>query len=102
MHLSNATGYNLAPYHSAWGFPLTQATYDALDHLPVWVDDPLRGDFFVYDAILRNLTSTNLNSSAAQVGWDVNDNGTNTTLTVYYGQTAMGNNTHSHAHQRAL
>tara|TARA_B100000749_G_C18348527_1_gene432200 strand:- start:368 stop:934 length:567 start_codon:yes stop_codon:yes gene_type:complete len=92
MHLSNATGYNLAPYHSAWGFPLTQATYDALDHLPVWVDDPLRGDFFVYDAILRNLTSTNLNSSAAQVVWDVYDNGTNTTLTVYYGQTDMGNN----------
>jgi hypothetical protein len=92
MHLSNATGYNLAPYHSAWGFPLTQATYDALDHLPVWVDDPLRGDFFVYDAILRNLSSTNLNSSAAQVVWDVYDNGTNTTLTVYYGQTDMGNN----------
>ncbi|RTZ96059.1 MAG: hypothetical protein DSY41_01420 [Candidatus Poseidoniales archaeon] len=92
MHLSNATGYNLAPYHAAWGFPLTQATYDALDHLPVWVDDPLRGDFFVYDAILRNLTSTNVTSSAAQIVWDVYDNGTNTSLMVYYGQTDMGNN----------
>jgi len=92
LHLSNATGYNLAPYHAAWGFPLTQATYDALEHLPVWVDDPLRGDFYVYDAILRNLTTTNVSSSTADVTWDVYDNGTNTTLTVYYGQTDMGNN----------
>jgi len=92
LHLSNATGYNLAPYHAAWGFPLTQATYDALEHLPVWVDDPLRGDFYVYDAILRNLTTTNVTSSTADVTWDVYDNGTNTTLTVYYGQTDMGNN----------
>ena len=92
LHLSNTTGYNLAPYHAAWGFPLTQATYDALAHLPVWVDDPLRGDFYVYDAILRNLTATNVTSSTADVTWDVYDNGTNTTLTVYYGQTDMGNN----------
>jgi hypothetical protein len=92
LHLSNTTGYNLAPYHAAWGFPLTQATYDALAHLPIWVDDPLRGDFYVYDAILRNLTATNVTSSTADVTWDVYDNGTNTTLTVYYGQTDMGNN----------
>jgi len=92
LHLSNATGYNLAPYHAAWGFPLTQATYDALEHLPVWVDDPLRGEYYAYDAILRNLTTTNVTSSTADVIWDVYDNGTNTTLTVYYGQTDMGNN----------
>ena len=43
LHISNSTGYNLAPYHQAWGFPLTQETFDALAHLPVWVEDPLRG-----------------------------------------------------------
>ena len=91
LHLSNATGYNLAPYHAAWGFPLTQATFDALEHLPVWVDDPLRGEFYVYDAILRNLSSTNQTSSNADIIWDVYDNGTNTTLTVFYGTSDMGN-----------
>ena len=92
LHLSNATGYNLAPYHAAWGFPLTQATFDALEHLPVWVDDPLRGEYHAYEAILQNLGTTNVTSSAADIIWDVYDNGTNTTLTVYYGQTDMGNN----------
>ena len=57
LHLSNSTGYNLAPYHAAWGFPLTQATYDALEHLPIWVDDPLRGEYYAYEAILRNLST---------------------------------------------
>jgi hypothetical protein len=60
--------------------------------LPVWVDDPLRGEYYAYDAILHNLTTTNVTSSTADVIWDVYDNGTNTTLTVYYGQTDMGNN----------
>ena len=92
LHLSNATGYNLAPYHAAWGFPLTQATFDALEHLPVWVDDPLRGEYHAYEAMLQNLGTTNVTSSAADIIWDVYDNGTNTTLTVYYGQTDMGNN----------
>jgi len=92
LHLSNATGYNLAPYHAAWGFPLTQATFYALEHLPVWVDDPLRADYHVYGAILRNLSTTNVTNSTADVIWDVYDNGTNITLTVYYGQTDMGNN----------
>ncbi len=92
LHLSNATGYNLAPYHAAWGFPLTQATFDALEHLPIWVDDPLREEYYAYEAILRNLSSANVTSSTADVIWDVYDNGTNTTLTVYYGQTDMGNN----------
>ena len=92
LHVSNATGYNLAPYHAAWGFPLTQATFDALEHLPVWVEDPLRGEYHAYDAILRNLSTANITSSTADVTWDVYDNGTNTSLTVYYGQTDMGNN----------
>mgnify|MGYP003327337025 CR=1 FL=1 len=92
MHLSNATGYNLAPYHEAWGFPLTQSTSDDLEHLPVWVDDPLRGEYHAYSAIIRNLSTANVTSSTADVIWDVYDNGTNTTLTVYYGQADMGNN----------
>ena len=92
LHLSNATGFNLAPYHAAWGFPLTQATFDSLEHLPVWVDDPLRGEFYAYEAILRNLSTTNVTSSTTDVIWDVYDNGTNTTLTVYYGPADMGNN----------
>jgi len=91
LHLSNATGYNLAPYHAAWGFPLTQNTYDSLSHLPVWVDDPLRGDFFVYDAMLRNIGANSTTSSTADFAWETYDNGTNTTLTLYWGTTDMGN-----------
>ena len=30
VELSKTTGYNLAPYHEAWGFPLTQQTKDSL------------------------------------------------------------------------
>ncbi len=94
MHLSNATGYNLALYHSAWGFPLTQNTFDSLSHLPVWVDDPLRGENFVYDAILRNLSSPDpSDATSTTISWETYDNGTNTTLTFYYGTTDMGNQT---------
>ncbi|MEC7721070.1 MAG: M60 family metallopeptidase [Candidatus Thermoplasmatota archaeon] len=94
LHLSNATGYNLAPYHAAWGFPLTQATFDSLEHLPVWVDDPLRGDFFVYDSILRNLSSPDpSDATSTTISWETYDNGTNTTLMFYYGTADMGNQT---------
>jgi hypothetical protein len=92
LHLSNATGYNMAPYHAAWGFPLTQATFDSLDHLPVWVDDQLRGEYFVYDAMLRGLVASNITNDDATINWEVYDNGTNTTLTIYYGPADMGNN----------
>ena len=91
MHLSNATGYNLAPYHAAWGFPLTQDTFDSLSHLPIWVDDPLRGEYFVYDAMLRNIGANSTTSSTADFAWETYDNGTNTTLTLYWGTTDMGN-----------
>ncbi|DAC66316.1 TPA: hypothetical protein HA325_03365, partial [Candidatus Thalassarchaeaceae archaeon] len=91
MHLSNATGYNLAPYHAAWGFPLTQDTFDSLSHLPIWVDDPLRGEYFVYDAMLRNIGANSTTSSTADFAWETYDNGTNTTLTIYWGTTDMGN-----------
>ena len=91
MHLSNTTGFNLAPYHAAWGFPLNQQTYDALDHLPVWNNDSLRGDFFVYDAIIRNLDSSGETTSTTDLSWETYDNGTNTSLTFYYGTIDMGN-----------
>ena len=97
IHLSNATGYNLAPYHAAWGFPLNQETYDALDHLPVWVDDPLRGDFFVYDAVLRNLQASNVTANSTVVSWETYDNGTNTTLTLHYGTSDGGTQSSSWA-----
>tara|TARA_B100000513_G_scaffold194943_1_gene124608 strand:+ start:2557 stop:6555 length:3999 start_codon:yes stop_codon:yes gene_type:complete len=94
LHLSNATGHNLAPYHDAWGFPLTSNTYDSLTHLPVWVDDPLRGEFFVYDAIIRNISSPDPSgATSTTIYWETYDNGTNTTLTFYYGMADMGNQT---------
>ena len=91
LHLSNATGYNLAPYHAAWGFPLTQNTHDSLTHFPIWVDDPLRGEYFTYQAILRNLGVSNTTSSSSTFNWETYDNGTNTSLTIYYGPMDMGN-----------
>ena len=90
MELSQTTGYNLAPYHEAWGFPLTQETKDNLLHLPVWVDDPLRGWVYEYNTMLRNLTATNITSTTADIEWDVYDNGTGTNLTLCYGQTNGG------------
>ena len=94
LHLSNSTGYNLAPYHAAWGFPLTQGTFDALEHLPVWVDDPLRGEYYAYAAILRNLSSPDpSDATSTTISWETYDNGTNTTLMFYYGTTDMGNQT---------
>jgi len=93
MHLSNATGYNLAPYHDAWGFPLIENTYESLQHLPIWVEDPLRGEYFSYETIIRNLISDNETSNTTNISWETYDNGTNTTLTFYYGLTDMGNQT---------
>ena len=91
LHLSNSTGYNLAPYHAAWGFPLNENTYSALEHLPIWVEDPLRSEFFSYDAIIRNLESNDETTSTTDISWETYDNGTNTSLTFYYGVTDMGN-----------
>ncbi len=91
LHLSNSTGYNLAPYHAAWGFPLNENTYSTLEHLPIWVEDPLRGEFFSYDAIIRNIESNDETTSTTDISWETYDNGTNTSLTFYYGVTDMGN-----------
>jgi hypothetical protein len=91
-HLSNTTGYNLAPYHAAWGFPLEQSTYDALDNLPVWVDDPLRGEYFEYQAILRDLYAPSISgANSVNISWETYDNGTNITLTIFYGTNDGGN-----------
>ena len=90
MELSQTTGYNLAPYHEAWGFPLTQETKDNLLHLPVWIGDPLRGWVYEYNTMLRNLTATNITSTTADIEWDVYDNGTGTNHTLCYGQTNGG------------
>jgi hypothetical protein len=102
MHLSNTTGYNLAPYHAAWGFPLTEDTYAALEHLPIWVDDPLRGEFFAYDAIIRNLDSNDETTSTTDISWETYDNGTNTSLTFYYGTIDMGNQSSGWANSQNL
>ncbi len=91
LHLSNSTGMNMAPYHAAWGFPLDQSTFDALDHLPVWVEDPLRGDYFEYPAILRDLYSPSISgANSNNVSWETYDNGTNITLTLFYGESDGG------------
>ena len=97
LHLSNSTGFNLAPYHDAWGFPLTEDTFSALDSLPVWVDDPLRGEYFVYESILRNLGTSNITSNSTQINWETYDNGTNTSLTLYYGVNDAGTQSSSWA-----
>jgi len=91
LHLSNATGFNLAPYHAAWGFPLDQTTFDSLDHLPVWTDDPLRGDFYEYPAILRELQSPSISgATSVNISWETYDNGTNITLVAFYGTSDGG------------
>lgn len=91
IHMSNSTGFNLAPYHAAWGFPLVQNTFDDLSHLPVWIGDPLRGDFYEYPAILRELQSPSISeANSANISWETYDNGTNITLTAFYGTTDGG------------
>lgn len=93
VQTSLSTGYNLMPYYSAWNFPLTSASWQAVDHLPVWNTDPLRGWVHEYDLISRNHTASNVSGGAADLEWHVYDNGTNTTMTVCWGWQDGGNNT---------
>ena len=93
LHLSNSTGMNMAPYHLAWGFPLQNSTFESLGHLPVWIDDPLRGEYFEYPAILRELHSPSISgANSTNLSWETYDNGTNITLTVFYGDSDGGTN----------
>ena len=95
IQISLNTGHNLMPYLAAWGFPLIQSSWDAVDHLPVWNTDPLRGWVYEYDAILRDMNTTNISNNAADLEWEIYDNGTNTTLTVCWGLFDGGNSTMS-------
>ena len=90
MHISNSTGYNLAPYHEAWGFPLNPDTFDALSHLPVWVEDPLRGEYYSYSAILRDVGTSNVSTTSVEINWETYDNGTDVVLKIYYGTSDSG------------
>jgi hypothetical protein len=92
IRISNATGWNLAPFHAAWGFPLTPETFAALDHLPVWTDDPQRNGTFEYDLISQNLSSNNITSNSADLSWSVYDNGTNTNQSICWGLVDGGTN----------
>ena len=65
-----------------------------MEYLPVWVDDPLRGEYFSYSAILRNISSTDpSDATSSTISWQTYDNGTDTTLMFYYGRADMGNQT---------
>ena len=91
LHISSASGYNLAPYHEAWGFPLYPYTHSQLLQYPAWVDDPVRGDYLAFDPIIRNLSAGSTTGSSTEVDWQVYDNGTDVTLTLFYGQNDHGN-----------
>lgn len=93
VQTSLSTGHNLMPYHAAWNFPLTQTSWDAVDHLPVWNTDPLRGWVHEYDILTRNHTAANISDNAADLEWNVYDNGTNSTMTVCWGWLDGGNST---------
>ena len=91
IQISLNTGHNLMPYFEAWGFPLLQSSWDTVDHLPVWNTDPLRGWVYEYDAILRDLNSSNVTSGSADLEWNVYDNGTNADLSICWGLFDGGN-----------
>ncbi|MEE3310472.1 MAG: fibronectin type III domain-containing protein, partial [Candidatus Thermoplasmatota archaeon] len=57
--------------------------------------DPLRGWVYEYDVILTDLNVTNVSNNAADLEWEIYDNGTNTTLTVCWGLFDGGNSTMS-------
>ena len=90
MHISNSTEYNLAPYFEAWGFPLNQETFDTLNQYPIWVDDPLRGEYYVYSTLIRNIYIDDIGETSANLNWETYDNGTNTSLTLHYGENDGG------------
>jgi hypothetical protein len=39
---SQRANRDLVPFHTAWGFPITQATRGATAALPAWAENPMR------------------------------------------------------------
>ena len=51
----------------------------------------MRGDYFEYPAILRGLHSPSISgTNSTNLSWETYDNGTNITLTVFYGESDGG------------
>ena len=50
----------------------------------------MRGNYAVFDAIIRNLSASSVTSTSTDLFWDVYDNGTDTQITVYYGDSDHG------------
>jgi hypothetical protein len=84
--ISLKTGRNITSFLAAWGFPITETTQNAVDHLPVWTTDPLRGWVFEYDPETINEVTSNVTASKADLEWTIHDNGTNTTWRLCWGQ----------------
>jgi hypothetical protein len=91
LQISLSTEHNLIPFLEAWNFPITQTTRDAVDHLPVWNSDPLRGWVFEYDPIIRSLSESNISVGEADLDFEIYDNGTNISLSVCWGLVDGGN-----------
>ena len=83
--ISNETGMNLVPFFRAWGLPINNLTFNSVSNLPVWNTDPLRGWVYDYNPILRNIITTNITSSSADLEWETYDNGTDVNFTVCWG-----------------
>ena len=90
IQISLNTGHNLMPYLEAWGFPLIQSSWSAVEHLPIWNTDPLRGWVYEYNPDTKFETASNITSNTVDLEWDVYDNGTNTTWSVCWGVTDGG------------
>ena len=50
----------------------------------------MRGDYVPFDPIIRNLSSGSITSSSSQIDWQVYDNGTDATVTLFYGESDHG------------
>ena len=90
--ISLKSGHNMTSFLAAWGFPITESTQNAVDHLPVWTTDPLRGWVYEYDAETKDEVASNITASKADLEWTVHDNGTNTTWQFCWGLSDGGEN----------
>ena len=83
--ISISTGYNLTSFLNAWGFPIDANTTAAVDHLPVWTTDPLRGWVYEYDPETKYEIASNVTANKADLEWMIYDNGTNSTWQLCWG-----------------